>query len=62
MRACQVGTGKDKWQEASEQQLKLRDKIQENVCILADVTPNVGTCLNKAIEKAQAHFRVKEEK
>lgn len=55
--ACQVGTGKDKWQKASEKQLKLRDKIQDNVCLLADVTPNVGTCLNKSIEKAQSHFR-----
>lgn len=55
--ACKVGTGKDKWQKASESQLKLRDKIQENVCLLADVTPNAGTCINKAISKAIAHFR-----
>lgn len=54
--ACKVGTGKDKWQKASEEQLKLRDKIQENVCLLADVTPNAGTCINKAISKAQKYF------
>jgi len=59
--ACQVGTDKDKWQKASEDQLKLRDKIQENVCLLADVTPNVGTCLNKSIEKALDHLRLKSE-
>lgn len=55
--ACKVGTGKDKWQKASEAQLRLRDKIQDNVCILADVTPNAGTCINKAISKANVFFR-----
>lgn len=55
--ACKVGTGKDKWQRANEYQLKLRDKIQENVCLLADVTPNAGTCINKAISKAITHLR-----
>lgn len=55
--ACKVGTGKEKWQKASEKQLKLRGKIQENVCILADVTPNAGTCINKAISKAITHLR-----
>jgi len=55
--ACKVGTGKDKWQKANEKQLKLRDKIQENVCLLADVTPNAGTCINKSISKAITHLR-----
>lgn len=55
--ACKVGSGKDKWEKASEHQLKMRDKIQENVCILADVTPNAGTCINKSISKAIEHFR-----
>jgi len=50
--ACKVGTQKNKWQKASESQLKLRDKIQENVCLLADMSPNVGTCINKSISKA----------
>ncbi len=51
-RACMVGSAKDKWQQASEQQLKLRDRIQENVCLLADMSPNAGSCISKAIEKA----------
>ncbi len=52
--ACRVGTGKKKWEKASVDQLKLRSKIQENVCLLADVTENVGSCVSKAINKALA--------
>lgn len=55
--ACKVGSGSDKWQLASEEQLKLRDKIQDNVCILADVSPNAGTCVSKSISKAFIHQR-----
>lgn len=55
--ACLVGTQKDKWQKASEDQLKLRNKIQENVCILADMSPNAGTCISKAISKAMIYMR-----
>lgn len=58
--ACKVGTGKDKWQKASESQLMLRDKIQDNVCLLADVTPNAGTCINKAISKANVFMSKRE--
>lgn len=59
--ACGVGTQKDKWQKASERQLRLREKIQENVCLLADVMPNIGTCVNKAISKALFYTRKNEE-
>lgn len=59
--ACMVGTGKDKWQMANEDQLKLRSKIQENVCLLADVTPNAGSCISKAISKAQIFIRKSKE-
>ena len=59
--ACKVGTGKDKWQGATESQLKLRDKIQDNACLLADVTPNAGTCINKAISKAMIYMRLQGE-
>lgn len=59
--ACKVGTDKDKWQKATESQLKLRDKIQDNVCLLADVTPNAGTCVNKAISKAMVYMRLQGE-
>ncbi len=52
--ACKVGNQSDKWQKATDAQLKLRDKIQSNAVILADVSPNVGSCINKAITKALA--------
>lgn len=51
--ACGVGTDEDKWQRATEQQLMLRDKIQENIVLLADVCQSVPECVNKAIEKAK---------
>ena len=50
--ACRVGNDKDKWQRASEKQLKLRSSIHEYISVLADVTPNAGTCVSKAISKA----------
>ena len=51
--ACGVGTDEDKWQRATEQQLMLRDKIQENIVLLADVCQSVPECVNKSIEKAK---------
>lgn len=51
--ACGVGDGNDKWQKATEAQLKLRDRIQANIEIIADLCPNAGECINKAIEKAR---------
>lgn len=51
--ACGVGDGNDKWQKATESQLKLRDRIQANIEIIADLCPNAGECINKAIEKAR---------
>ena len=51
--ACGVGTDEDKWQRATEQQLMLRDKIQENIVLLADVCLSVPECVNKSIEKAK---------
>jgi len=51
--ACGVQEGADKWQKASERQLKLRDKIQANIELIADLCPNAGECINKAIEKAR---------
>mgnify|MGYP003651897445 FL=1 len=55
--ACMVGTQKDKWQKASESQLRLRDRIQENICLIADMSPNIGTCISKSISKALSHER-----
>jgi len=51
--ACKVGEGPDKWQKATKKQLSLRDAIQKNIEIIADLCPNSGECLNKAIEKAR---------
>ncbi len=58
--ACRVGLGKDKWQQATEDQLKLRKKIQESAVLLADMSPNVGTCINKAIEKSLNKLQIEE--
>lgn len=51
--ACGVGTDDDKWQRATEAQLKLRDDIQDNIVLLADVLPSVAECVNTAIAKAK---------
>ena len=51
--ACRVQEGADKWQKATEEQLKLRDRIQSNIELIADLCPNAGECINKAIEKAR---------
>ena len=50
--ACKVTEGSDKWQKATEKQLKLRDKIQSNIELIADLCPNAGECINKSIQKA----------
>jgi len=55
--ACRVGNGSDKWQKATEDQLKLRDSIHEYAIVLADVSPNAGTCISKAIKKAVEKHR-----
>ena len=55
--ACLVGNDKDKWQKASEQQLRLRSSIHEYICVLADMSPNAGTCVSKAIQKAVSKHR-----
>ena len=51
--ACNVQECADKWQKATEAQLKLRDRIQSNIELIADLCPNAGECINKAIEKAR---------
>jgi hypothetical protein len=52
--ACGVGEGPDKWQRASEEQLKLRQSIQDNIELIADLCPNAGECISKSIAKALA--------
>lgn len=51
--ACKVGDEKNKWQKASKEQLEFRDSIQRNIELIADLCPNVGECLTKAISKAR---------
>ncbi|MCP4322636.1 MAG: KilA-N domain-containing protein [Alteromonadales bacterium] len=48
---CKVGIGKDKWQTATEKQLKKRERIQDTVSIISDLCPNIGVALNKSINK-----------
>lgn len=48
---CKVGTGKDKWQKASEAQLKKRYQIQDAIALISDLCPNMGTAVHKAINK-----------
>lgn len=51
--ACNVSEGPDKWQKATKKQLELRDNIQKNIELIADLCPNAGECLNKSIGKAK---------
>jgi len=50
---CRVGLGKDRWQKATEDQLKLRDSIQDKISTIADLCPNMGTTVSKAIQKSK---------
>lgn len=50
---CRVGIDQDKWQKASEKQLIQRDAIQDAVTMIADLCPNIGTTIQKAINKAR---------
>jgi len=50
---CRVGNGPDRWNKAREDQLARRDKIQEAVTLIADMCPNIGTAVSKAIQKCK---------
>jgi hypothetical protein len=43
--------GVDNWQSATEEQLKLRDKIHENISLLCDVLNDNDLAVNLAIKK-----------
>ena len=47
---------KDTWEIASEKQLKLRDKIHENIALLADVMNNNSQAARIGIAKAKEQF------
>lgn len=51
--ACKVGAGANKWQEADESQLAMRDRIHNNITLLADVIQSAPDCVNAAIKKAK---------
>jgi len=50
-----MGMGILNWEEATEIQLKLRDKIHENVALLADILP-CGDAIRIGIKKALEDF------
>ena len=54
-KACQV---KD-WQEATEQQLELRDKIHDNIALLCNVVKNNDVCVDMGIQKALEKIQLK---
>jgi len=51
--ACGVGYGRSRWNCANEGQLKLRDTIQNNIALLADMSVDINVVINKAISKAK---------
>lgn len=46
----------ERWEMASEYQLKVRDKIHSYAKVLARTTPNIGTCLKLACDEAKAEL------
>ncbi|MHA1840448.1 MAG: KilA-N domain-containing protein [Candidatus Heimdallarchaeota archaeon] len=48
-----VECGVNNWQEASEKQLKLRDRIQNNISLLTDVLKNHKKAISYGIMKAK---------
>ena len=51
---CGVGLSKDRWQTASEDQLKLRDKIHEYISFAADITTNLEDAIEIGVKKAKS--------
>jgi hypothetical protein len=50
---CKVGHGAKRWNLATEEQLELRDKIQTNVVLLADLGLDITTLIQKSAQKAK---------
>ena len=50
--ACKVGVNKDKWQTATQEQLELRDKIQNTIATIAEFCDSPSDCTSRAINKA----------
>lgn len=49
----QFACGVVDWQRASTDQLRLRDRIHENICIISDFVKNVDECVRLSIHKAK---------
>jgi len=54
-----IECGVKDWQTATEDQLKLRDKIHDNISLLSDVLCNNENAVNIGIEKAKIELRSK---
>ena len=48
---CNVGVGKNKWQDASEEQLKKRDDIQKAISMFAGEKDTLANCVMTVINK-----------
>lgn len=51
----QLECGVDDWQTATEEQLKLRDRIHDNIALLSDILKDRETLYNVAIKKAKEY-------
>lgn len=48
---CGVGAKQNKWETATEEQLKLREDLEQAITFLAEVSSNVGECISLATKK-----------
>lgn len=51
--ACGIYEREKRWEKATTEQLELRDKIQNNIALLADMSNDINVVIQKAIEKAK---------
>ena len=54
--ACDLPKTRGRWNKATEEQLKLRDKIQTNIALLAEFCPDIQTTLSNSIKKAKEKY------
>lgn len=50
---CGIQSKENRWENATEQQLKLRDKMQEYISLFCDVTKNANVAIELGISKAK---------
>lgn len=57
-KACGIYSNRiERWQYATNEQLKMRDEIQRLITIYADVVPSIIDCVNKAINKVLEKYK-----